>query len=70
MTVWLGATQASKPYPVKLPGAGGAAARAGEDVRNVAARPVTMPAIMSREVGEDTKRILREYVSSRALSGI
>ena len=70
MTVWFGATHASKPYPVKLPGAGGAAAWAGEDIRNVAARPVRMPVIVSREVGEDTKRILREYVPRWGMSGI
>src|SRR5829696_4134767 len=70
ITDWLGATHVSKPWPVKSPGAGGAAAWAGEDIKKVAARPVTMPAIVSREVGEGTMRILRGYVSERAESRI
>lgn len=54
---WLGATQVSKPCPVKPPGACGPAAPAGDDDKIEATRPVTTLAIVKRKVGEDGRRM-------------
>ena len=58
MTFWLGATQASNPYPVKLPGAcGSTAVDAVDGISSEAARarvPARTPPTVAR-VGEDTR---------------
>ena len=57
MTFWLGATQASNPYPVKSPGAWGSAAWAVDGTSRAAARP-RVPAMTpstGTRVGEGTR---------------